>query len=244
MNPDLLRFDAFLFDMGNTLLDFHASGPSDTEKDRIGIERFAQQCNTRFGLRLSPQDCQARLFDPWNEYLERERKQRLLEQDFEKLVETFLETVGVTPAPSDAFQLAAAFHSPHAEHVVVNPGALSCLARLKTLGKKVCVISNCALPEALFIRIFEEQGLGPFIDSYHFSYTHKRMKPHPTLFQQALSACGCLPQNALMIGDSYKADIQGAKRIGCGTCLYGKTGLLPEADYQITSFDDLLRLLD
>jgi len=239
MNPDLGQYKAFLFDMGNTLLDFHAMGPSDEEKDRIGIQRFAQLVGSRFGMHIAVEECQVGWFHPWHEYQQHERKRTLRELDFCRMVERFLQQKNLRPTPEDLLDLASAFHAPHAEHVCVSEGVLPCLVRLKELGMRICVVSNAALPAPLFIKVFESQGLAPFIDSYHFSHSNQFMKPHPSLFKQALKACGCLPAEAMMIGDSYEADIRGAKRIGCITCLYGKTeepSFWPEADFQVASF--------
>ena len=39
-------------------------------------------------------------------------------------------------------------------------------------------------------------------------------KPHPGIFNLALEKSGALPSHSIMIGDSYEADIMGAKKIG------------------------------
>jgi putative hydrolase of the HAD superfamily len=39
-------------------------------------------------------------------------------------------------------------------------------------------------------------------------------KPHPRMFQAALAAAGCLPQEALHIGDDVKCDLAGAQNCG------------------------------
>lgn len=39
-------------------------------------------------------------------------------------------------------------------------------------------------------------------------------KPHPRMFQAALAAAGCLPQEALHIGDDVKCDLSGAQSSG------------------------------
>jgi FMN phosphatase YigB (HAD superfamily) len=40
------------------------------------------------------------------------------------------------------------------------------------------------------------------------------MKPHPSIFQAALTAAGVSAHEALMVGDSLKADVEGA--LGAG----------------------------
>ena len=40
------------------------------------------------------------------------------------------------------------------------------------------------------------------------------MKPHPSIFVAALQLAGVDPRDAVMVGDSVRQDIEGARRIG------------------------------
>ena len=42
----------------------------------------------------------------------------------------------------------------------------------------------------------------------------KKEKPHPEIFELALAEAGCLPSEAIHVGDSLKADIYGANQMG------------------------------
>ncbi len=44
---DAKKIEVFLFDMGNTLLDFH-KGKTDKEKDYLGIERLRDYIQYKF----------------------------------------------------------------------------------------------------------------------------------------------------------------------------------------------------
>ncbi|PVW13417.1 YjjG family noncanonical pyrimidine nucleotidase [Marixanthomonas spongiae] len=45
-------------------------------------------------------------------------------------------------------------------------------------------------------------------------------KPHPVIFETALKKASAKPESSFMIGDSYEADILGAKAIGMQTMYY------------------------
>ena len=44
------------------------------------------------------------------------------------------------------------------------------------------------------------------------------MKPHPSIFEAALEQAGVAAAEALMVGDSLKADIEGALATGMRGC--------------------------
>jgi putative hydrolase of the HAD superfamily len=59
-----------------------------------------------------------------------------------------------------------------------------------------------------------ELGLLPLFDVVADSKRVGHIKPSAELFNYALSAVGVQPQQALMVGDSLKRDMQGAKALG------------------------------
>ncbi len=50
------------------------------------------------------------------------------------------------------------------------------------------------------------------------------LKPHPAIFQAALAAIGAPAESAVMVGDSVKADIEGARQIGMRAVLLRRSG--------------------
>jgi FMN phosphatase YigB (HAD superfamily) len=63
MKRDILTYSAYLIDMGNTLLDFHANGPSDADKDQLGIVRFSQRLHAVSGRCIDQEECRTKLFE-------------------------------------------------------------------------------------------------------------------------------------------------------------------------------------
>jgi putative hydrolase of the HAD superfamily len=59
------------------------------------------------------------------------------------------------------------------------------------------------------------------------SKSHGRTKPHASIFESALSALGVSAPEAVMVGDSYADDIEGARALGMRAILLDRDGLAP-----------------
>ena len=69
-------------------------------------------------------------------------------------------------------------------------------------------------------------------------------KPDPKIFQIAVDRLGVLPEEVIVIGDSYSRDIVPSKTIGCSTIwLDGKSWTRPsetsKADFVIHSIEEV-----
>lgn len=85
-------------------------------------------------------------------------------------------------------------------------------------------------------RIFVSGELGAF-------------KPAPRIFEHAAKSVGVEPGNAFMVGDSYKADIAGAKAMGWKAVYLNKDNApIPEGspapDYLVADENELLQLME
>ena len=63
-------------------------------------------------------------------------------------------------------------------------------------------------------QVFGDLGYGSIFGSLVVSAEVGYMKPAPILFQRALEELGSKPENTLMVGDTYVADVVGAHRAG------------------------------
>ncbi len=88
------------------------------------------------------------------------------------------------------------------------PGVLKELA---TQGVKVGLISNSHRSLVAFQQHFELHGL---IAGALSGAEHGYMKPHPSIFEAALTLLGVSASESLMVGDSFEHDIEGARRAG------------------------------
>jgi|SRR5690349_16808736 HAD superfamily hydrolase (TIGR01662 family) len=100
-------------------------------------------------------------------------------------------------------------------------------AVLRTLagaGIRIGLISNTQRCLTSFQTHFALQGL---IAATVSSFEHGRMKPHPSIFEAALTRLGALPGEAVMVGDSVRQDIEGALRAGMRAVLLQRSREIP-----------------
>lgn len=209
--------EVFFFDMGNTLLNFHV-GKSDREKNYIGLKGLQKYLNQELQINYSMIELKEQFFDRLENHMIKNRKKL----GYEVEVEVFLSTIVKEELLSKeiVLEMSRIFYSQYIEEVVEEEWALKVLAELKNRGKKIGIISNCFLPDEVYIEIFRDKGLDEYIDAYFFSYSNKYMKPRHELFQRALKYFNVKPQKTIMIGDNYSADICPAKELSMNTCLY------------------------
>ena len=71
------------------------------------------------------------------------------------------------------------------------------------------------------------------------SWMHGRIKPHPSIFEAALAALGVAVDEAVMVGDSYRDDIEGARALGMRAILVDRDGLHPNEPDRIETLHAL-----
>ena len=99
--------------------------------------------------------------------------------------------------------------------------AARALHALRTGGLKLVVCSNwdCSLPEAL-----AHAGLFHLLDAIVPSAVVGAAKPDERIFEAALNAAGCRPDEAVHVGDSIDADVAGALASGIAAVLIDRDG--------------------
>ena len=98
------------------------------------------------------------------------------------------------------------------------------LRRLQSRGLIVGLISNSHRSLDSFRDHFE---LGGLVHALVSSSLHGYMKPHPSIFETALLRAGVSAGESVMVGDSLKADVEGALAVGMGGVLLRRSGEMP-----------------
>ena len=93
------------------------------------------------------------------------------------------------------------------------------LRQLAESGLRIGLISNTHRCLASFQSHFELQGL---VSATISSSDHGLMKPHPSIFIAALELLGVEAGEAVMVGDSFKHDVQGALSVGMRAILLNR----------------------
>jgi putative hydrolase of the HAD superfamily len=120
------------------------------------------------------------------------------------------------------------------------PEVPAALRELREQGLRLVVTSNwdCSLPWWL-----ERAGLGELLDGTVSSATVGQAKPAPAVFLEALRLAGARPEEALHVGDSLDADIEGARAAGVRGLLLVRDGEPPAGVGAIRSLAELPSLI-
>jgi putative hydrolase of the HAD superfamily len=135
--------------------------------------------------------------------------------------------------------------TPHIEH---DPDAAAVLTELRDRGLRTALLSNTHWPRAFHEHFLERDGLVDLLDARLYSSELRHMKPHPSVFAEALAAVGVAdPANAVFVGDRPYDDISGAQRVGMHTVLRANPyvpayDVIPDA--VIDGLPDLLVAID
>jgi HAD superfamily hydrolase (TIGR01662 family) len=112
-------------------------------------------------------------------------------------------------------------------HFSLYPDAGPTLRRLAAGGIRIGLISNGQRSLDAFERHFALDGL---IDVAISSPDHGYMKPHPSIFEAALRVIDVPAREAVMVGDSVRHDIEGARAAGLRAVLVRRHGIAAEED--------------
>lgn len=94
---------------------------------------------------------------------------------------------------------------------------------------KLGIVSNFAIPECVF-EILNEHGLEEIFDVVVVSGAVNKRKPSPEIFLTALKALDCSVSEAVFVGDTIDADIEGARNVGM-RAIYIERRIEKDPDY-------------
>jgi HAD superfamily hydrolase (TIGR01509 family) len=94
--------------------------------------------------------------------------------------------------------------------------AIPTLELLRKRSLHIGLISNAADDENTHTLI-DKGGFRPFLEFIISSAAFGKRKPHPDIFRAALDHFQVTPDSAVMIGDTFEADILGADSLGMNT---------------------------
>lgn len=205
---------AVLFDLDDTLFDHHHCSRSALE-----AVRASQACFSRMTF----------------EELEREHRRFLEELHADVMVgrlpiddarrERFRRLFAAAGHEADPAQVdatASAYRDAYIAARRAIDGVLPLLPLVRTRAR-VGVVSNNLLEEQQ--QKLRDCGLEPFVDALVVSEELGISKPDPEIFRVALERLECTPADAVMIGDSWFADVAGAQAAGIRAIWFNRHGL-------------------
>lgn len=216
-----------LFDLGSTLLEF----------DNADWHELEKACLRKGYLTLSQKVKLPGWVDFSDEFLKtfhlawQEADRSLREIRFDEWVGSFLGRYNITSPDGLGRFFLNDYYKPIADQVTLIDHAPEVLAKLKSGGLKLGVISNSTFPSDYHIAELEMHGLNKYFDFTVFSCDFGFRKPHTGLFRLALERLSLEPGETLYIGDRLREDVAGAKAAGLKAVLKFKSGR--DYSYQI-----------
>ena len=132
-------------------------------------------------------------------------------------------------------------HFTHPDAWELFPRAHEIIRTLKTRGYRTALISNW---DERLPKLLEELDLASLLDPIVISCRVGAEKPHPRIFETALEEADVPPSTALMVGDDYEADVEGARAMGMKAVLVRRPGQTSgNGAVAIDRLEDLLDLL-
>ena len=196
-------------------------------------EELQQQVCTEYGIQVT-QDGIIKGYATADDFMARENgKHHLAKRTEEARKEFFAEYerlillgAGVdVPAPlaGDIFQKIQTI--PY--HLALYDDALPCIQTLKSRGAIVGMITNIY---ADLNRTCARLGLTDCLDFWVTSKEAGSEKPHPAIFEMALSKAGVPAADTVHVGDQYYSDVTGARGVGITPVLIDRAGLSNNMD--------------
>ena len=236
MNP------IFLFDLDQTLLNFHASE-----------EKALEIISKKYGLAYS-KDTYSH-FKDYNKSLWLELEKGIISRTdlFRLRFTDFIAQCKGESLVLDPLAINNEFIATMAENGVLMDGALEFVSKLKSTisGCRIYIISNGATVNAKG-RI-NSTGLNAFLDGIFVSEEMGIAKPAKEFFDRVLSSIGAKKEECIVIGDSLTSDMAGAKnasldsvwfmpQAGCNSSIENEMAQY-DINYCANSFDELYKIL-
>ena len=203
---------AILFDFGGTLM-YGRRGwtPIVARADDVLTEHLRER-----GMDINPSTFPIEFRKKLDEYFG-QREKDLLETTDTSVLREMLINKGYDDLTSDVLRNALdALFSVTQSNWALEEDAIPTLHKLKTKGYSLGIISNAG-DDADVQQLARGFGITQYFDFILTSAACSYRKPHPRIFELALSNWYCPPNEAVMVGDNLDADIRGAQEVG----LYG-----------------------
>lgn len=214
-----MQFKAVIFDLGDTLI---LTDRWDYDKCLRKLLRSLQHDNAAVSI---PFEEFRRIYFEVRSRMYREYEASLKEVDFQVRVAETLKKLEYNVIHENPIIIRAveAFIDTFIEDIRMESYVPQLLKKLRA-KYKLGLVSNFAYAPG-FWRILRRFKLTMFFDVAVVSGELGLRKPHAKIFQEALDKLDVNPEATVFVGDSLKADVNGAKKVGLRTVLVENVGI-------------------
>lgn len=230
----MVRYDAVLFDLGNTLVGYYEL-PEFSAILSAGIEASAS-CLEAHGIALPPSDTITDRVGAEN----REAADYCVRPLDQRLRRIFgLDEIG----PAVAADMCRAFMEPIFAIATVYSDTLPTLHQLRSRGIRTAIVSNSpwGSPASLWQDELARHGILPLVDAAVFCGDVGWRKPDTRIFHHTMQQLGVTADRCLFVGDDPRWDIVGPRSVGMEAVLIDRDGA---TDGSIRSLKELVELVE
>lgn len=245
---NMLNFDAILFDLGSTLIYFDGSWPEVIAQSE---QRLIQNLHA-IGYAVNKDEFITSYRERMSAY-HNERKTAFIEHSTEHILRLLLQEHGYCEVPLKHLHIVLdAVYRVSEAHWHTEVDAVPMLQALQNQGYHLGLISNASYARDVE-HLIDQSDLRQYFEVILISASIGICKPHPHIFQMALDHWEIKPDQAVMVGDTLEADIQGANNIGMVSVWITRRvndfvpGLYPNdihPDAKISTLEELPNLLE
>jgi len=200
---------AVIFDLGGTLMYERASWETITVQADEALTNYLREQGMELNLSTFPREFRKRL----SQYF-RKREKDLLETTYSFVLRDLLTDKGYGDVEETVLRSALdRLFAITQTNWVLEEDTLPTLQKLEADGYRLGLVSNAGDDQDVQ-QLARRFDISQYFDFLLTSAACSYRKPHPRIFELALSNWYFLPSEAVMVGDNLDADIRGAKSAG------------------------------
>jgi putative hydrolase of the HAD superfamily len=215
---------AVIFDLGGTLMYERAGWEAINAHADEALTNYLRSEGLELNLSTFPREFRTRL----SKYF-KQREKDLLETTYSFVLREVLSDKGYGDVPDRVLRNALdRLFAITQTNWILEHDALPTLQKLEQDGYRMGLISNAGDDQDVQ-QLARRFGIDGYFDFVLTSAACSYRKPHPRIFELALSNWYFLPSEAVMVGDNLDADIRGAQNAGLFTAwITRRAGPKPE----------------
>lgn len=199
---------ALLLDMNGTFM---------FGEDRFGLTEDFSVYHSKIGGMLSPSKINGVVRDIY-EFLSARYTDEKYRHTFPSVEQALSSTSGETFEDEEIQRIVATFAHHELGYI---PAAYVPVLRTLTQCFVLGAVIDIWSPKAAWLRTFKQSGIDALFEAMSFSSDHGMVKPSPKPFELVLDKLNILNTQAVVIGDSPRRDLGGAKNAGIDCILVG-----------------------
>lgn len=203
---------AVLFDLGNTLMYSPAAWPPIFDEAGKAMGAYLHTKGIEIDAAALSKEFRRRLVQY---YAERERS--MLETTSLLILEDMLAEQGLPDLPRSLLRAALdEYYTITQTNWLIENDTIATLSQLRAESLHIGMVSNASDSRDV-LALVDKFGIREYFDFILVSADCGYRKPHPRIFELALSNWGYMPDEIAMVGDRLDADISGARPLGIYT---------------------------